>query len=104
MTRGAIYFKPYRKEKAKILQSGGRPIPHVPHNIPDGKMGKPEGLSGSQTEEISFKQKITPAAKDVNNITESLSEHGPMKYPALSFSGLFWGSNNQTMIRQTMIF
>ncbi|HQJ95403.1 MAG TPA: hypothetical protein PLT06_11290, partial [Syntrophorhabdaceae bacterium] len=27
--------------------------PHIPHNIPEGKVGKPEGLSGSQTENSS---------------------------------------------------
>ena len=31
------------------------PIPHIPHNIPEGKVGKPEGLSGSQTENSSLK-------------------------------------------------
>lgn len=46
-----------KKEKARIIQSGGAtvPIPHVPHNIPEDKVGKPEGLSGSQTEKSSLK-------------------------------------------------
>ena len=39
------------ERKARILQSRGRPLPHVPHNTPEGEVGKPEGLSGSQTEE-----------------------------------------------------
>ncbi len=98
---GAIYFKPYRKEKAKIPQSGGRPIPHVPHNIPDGMMGKPEGLSGSQTEEISFKQKINSLAKDVNNITANFSGDGSMKYPALFVSGLLVDQAIKAIIRQS---
>jgi len=29
------------------------PIPHMHHNVPEGKVGKPEGLSGSQTENSS---------------------------------------------------
>jgi len=39
--------------KAQLPQSGGRPLPHKPHNTPEGEVGKPEGLSGSQTEESS---------------------------------------------------
>ena len=33
-----------------LLQSGGMAVdtPHVPHNTPEGEVGKPEGLSGSQ--------------------------------------------------------
>ncbi len=38
--------------ETKTIQSGGRPLPHVPHYMPDGKVGKPEGLSGSQTERL----------------------------------------------------
>ena len=39
--------------ETKTIQSGGRPTdPHIPHNMPDGKVGKPEGLSGSQTERL----------------------------------------------------
>lgn len=41
--------------EAKIIQSGGRPTdPHIPHNMPGGKVGKPEGLSGSQTERLKW--------------------------------------------------
>jgi hypothetical protein len=34
----------------QLLQSGGMAVdtPHVPHNTPEGEVGKPEGLSGSQ--------------------------------------------------------
>ena len=48
------YLKKFREEKARILQSGGAtaPIPHIPHNTPEGEVGKPEGLSGSQTEKF----------------------------------------------------
>jgi|LDZU01.1.fsa_nt_gi hypothetical protein len=34
----------------QLLQPGGMAVdtPHVPHNTPEGEVGKPEGLSGSQ--------------------------------------------------------
>jgi len=28
------YLEKFRKEKAQITQSGGRPLPHIPHNTP----------------------------------------------------------------------
>jgi hypothetical protein len=45
------------------------PIPHIPHNIPEGKVGKPEGLSGSQTENSSLvENNIAPSKESVNFI------------------------------------
>ncbi len=55
-------------EKARFLQSGGRPtVPHIPHNAPEGEVGKPEGLSGSQTEETSPTHNIASRNGDVQN-------------------------------------
>ncbi|WP_320056047.1 hypothetical protein [Desulfuromonas thiophila] len=48
------YLKKFREEKARRVQPGGRPIPHVPHNV----VGKPEGLSGSQVESSSLKNNV----------------------------------------------
>jgi hypothetical protein len=56
----------FRKEKAQIIQSGGRPLPHIPHNIPEGKVGKPEGLSGGQTESLNLTNNIPPSKENVN--------------------------------------
>ena len=35
--------------KKPASQPGGRPAPHVPHDTAEAEVGKPEGLSGSQT-------------------------------------------------------
>jgi len=52
--RAENYLKKFREEKARRVQPGGRPIPHVPHNV----VGKPEGLSGSQVESSSLKNNV----------------------------------------------
>jgi len=58
-----LFFAVYaRKEKARIIQSGGATahIPHIPHNTSADEVGKPEGLSGSQTEDLSLLKNKTP--------------------------------------------
>ncbi len=54
----------FRNEKARILQAGGRPLPHIP--LRTETEGKPEGLSGSQPETPSSIINIPPSAEDVN--------------------------------------
>jgi len=57
------YLKKFKEEKARILQPGGRPDPHIPHD----NVGKPEGLSGSQVEASSLKTTLPPVRGDVNS-------------------------------------
>ncbi len=74
------YLKKFREEKARILESGGRPLPHVPPRSAAAS-GKPEGLSGSQTRETGTEQNIPLYEKKVNenqregqeNATESIN-------------------------------
>jgi hypothetical protein len=55
------------QEKARIIQPGGRPLPHIPHNTPADAVGKPEGLSGSQVENSSLiKDNIASQDGNVN--------------------------------------
>jgi adenine/guanine phosphoribosyltransferase-like PRPP-binding protein len=62
------YLSKFREEKARLLQPGGRPLPHIPpRSMETG--GKPEGLSGSQAEASSFNKNITQLFPEVNKIT-----------------------------------
>lgn len=67
------YLSKFRKRKAQLLQPGGATvvIPHIPHNTPEGAVGKPEGLSGSQVEQSSSSKSLDPDQDDVKNIFES---------------------------------
>jgi hypothetical protein len=62
--RANRYLKQFREEKARLLQSGGRQNPHIPSSISGG--GKPESLSGSQTEQTSLTNSITNIGPNVN--------------------------------------
>lgn len=53
-----------RKEKARILESGGRRLPHFPPDQTAG--GKPESLSGSQTQETGTGNILPPYPEKVN--------------------------------------
>ena len=67
------YLAKFRSKKAQLLQSGGMAVdtPHVPHNTPEGEVGKPEGLSGSQIAQSSFDNKLHPDSSNVKKILES---------------------------------
>lgn len=62
------YLEKFRKEKAQILESGGRRLPHIP---PGQKAeGKPESLSGSQTEHLSFSTTIHKKNEKVKDFVD----------------------------------
>ena len=49
------YLARFRAQKKAhiVAESGGRPTdPHIPHNMAKAKVGKPEGLSGSQSQQL----------------------------------------------------
>ncbi|MGV8059808.1 MAG: hypothetical protein AB2L12_17580 [Smithellaceae bacterium] len=52
----------------QLIQSGEMAMdtPHVPHNTPEGEVGKPEGLSGSQVEAFTFGRYFTTFVTYVN--------------------------------------
>lgn len=54
------------------VESGGRPLPHIPRNMTDVMVGKPEGLSGSQTRQKSrLSIMLGREGDDVNPVFES---------------------------------
>ena len=81
----------------QLLQSGGMAVdtPHVPHNTPEGEVGKPEGLSGSQ---IALKIAFTlsrylcflPRLKVCVNITK-IGGAQREKGPVVSLLGVYLG-------------
>lgn len=53
----------------QLLQPGGMAVdtPHVPHNTPEGEVGKPEGLSGSQIAAMFLLQEPIPGVRSVHH-------------------------------------